>query len=57
MTLINWKMTLVREFSDGFCSVLISQSNGRSDFWVLSDSVIHELMERQEGLETNLSTT
>lgn len=47
MNQIQWKMTLVRQFPGGFSSVLITQSNGREDFWTLSNVVIHGLMERQ----------
>lgn len=47
MKQIQWKMTFVRQFPGGFSSVLITQSNGHEDFWVLSDAVIHGLMERQ----------
>lgn len=53
----HFKIQLVRQFPGGFSSVLITQENGREDFWVLSDSVIHGLMERQAGLTTNSVTT
>lgn len=52
----HFKMTLVREFPDGFCSVVLTHANGREDFWVLSDAVIHGLMERQAA-QTNSTTT
>lgn len=56
MNQIQWKMTFVCQFPGGFSSVLITQSNGREDFWMLSDAVIHGLMERQAA-QTNSTTT
>lgn len=52
-----FKITLYKSYPGGFSSVLITQGNGQSDFWVLSDAVIHGLMERQAGLTTNSATT
>ena len=43
----HFKIQLVRQFPGGFSSIFITQPNGREDFWVLSDAVIHGLMERQ----------
>jgi hypothetical protein len=51
----HFKIQLVRQFPGGFSSVLITQENGREDFWVLKDSVIHGLMER--AAQANFVTT
>lgn len=51
-----FKITLVREFPNGFCSVILTHANGREDFWVLSDTVIHKLMERQVWYTSSCAT-
>jgi hypothetical protein len=56
MTPTHFKIQLVRQFLGGFSSVLVTQENGREDFWVLADAVIHGLMERQAG-QTDSATT
>lgn len=57
MTPAHFQIRLVTRYPGGFSSVLITQENGREDFWVLSDSVIHGLMERQAGLTANSTNT
>ena len=52
----HFKMQFVRQYPGGFSSVLITQENGREDFWVLSDTVIHGLMERQAGQTDSTAT-
>ena len=55
MTPAHFQIRLVTQYPGGFSSVLITQSNGREDFWVLADTVIHGLMERQAA-QTNSTT-
>lgn len=55
MTPNRFKITLVRELPEGFCSVVLTYPTGREDLWVLSDTVIHGLMERQAA-QTNSTT-
>jgi hypothetical protein len=53
MTPNHFKIQLLREFPDGFVSVLITQPNGRETHWVLADAVVRGLMARQNGLDIN----